>query len=344
MYKISMPSLYSLCKSAALCFAVVSFSICLQSAAVAEIDADNKAFELGCNLMIQKQFMNAIGSFTLAISKNPNDPNCYFRRGQCFYCLQNFDQAILDFERAISCDKDNPNFFLWRGTAYARQDKDDLAVRDYEKAMRLDPQLIEAYKKGQSEKKEASVELVQPDPTKKTQTINVGSSERALKDYVEAVSRASSNVTGYFRPGTVYSGIMGMDGKALAIPGYADDPNEVLLEKRHGGNFFSLKNPGKEMREFDQKINDSPNVAAFYFARARAYEQLGHTDEALSDLSRAVDLDRVNASYLLARAFLYHQLTKQDLADLDIRRAQDIDPSVPAEVKFEPPVAQSSTK
>ncbi|HEY9712829.1 MAG TPA: tetratricopeptide repeat protein [Chroococcales cyanobacterium] len=319
---------------ALLCGVSLSFS-----PALAMSEAGNELFEKGCDLMVKKQFSAAIGSFTESLSRRPNDANCYFRRGQCFYCLQDFQKSILDFERAIALDGNNAQFFVWRGTAYSRINNDDKAIHDFERAMRIDPGLIEAYRQAQEAKKASSGwdNPVKSPSKKSAETINLGTSEHAVKDYEEAFNRTTSNLSGYFRPGAVYSGVCGLDGKLLKIPGLSDDADLWQTETRHGEPYTSLKNAGKDMRDFDQQINDRPNVASLYFARGRAFQQLGHKQEALNDFNRAIDLDKDNANYLLARAYLYHQQEKTELAKIDIRQAQDLEPAIPVLLKFEPP-------
>lgn len=286
-------------------------------------------FERGCSQMMHKNFGAAISSFTEAISGDANNFNSYFRRGQCFFCQSNYKEAILDFDRAIAAGGSDANVFLWRGTAHARANNDELAVRDFEKAMRLNPKLVENYKS-------ASETVVTASSGKEAAKISLGTNQRSIDDYATAIKNVTAYQSGYFRSGTAYSGICNFSGELIPVTGLKDQ-SESVISQHSGHPYFSLKNPGRDMRDLSGRIIAHPDDANLYFLRARAYGQLGDHDKALADLVRAIDLDKTNPHYLLARAYYYFQQHKLDLAENDIRQAQDIDPIVPVDLTFEPP-------
>jgi tetratricopeptide (TPR) repeat protein len=297
-------------------------------------------FEEGCRQMQLKHFDNAITILTGAIADMPKDSLAYFRRGQCFLCLSQYDQAIQDFDHAIQIESQVPTFYLWRGTAEAKLDKDDLAIRDYEQAMRLDPALVVSYNKSHEKPKEdpstaatASEVIPSSDTTKKTATIELGKSENALKDYAEAVGRLTTRTTAYFRSGTVFSGLCEIDpsGKVIRTP--PDNPNGTLT-KKNGADYFELKKPAVALRQADDEITKSPSTAKPYFVRGQAHEQIGEKMDALKDLTRAIELDQNNTQFILARAFLYHQMSDSDRFESDVKHAIEIDPTLPRVITF----------
>ncbi len=290
------------------------------------------AFARGCDQMMHKNFSSAIASFTEAISSESNDVNSYFRRGQSFFCLGNYKDAVLDFDRAIAKGGLDPNAFLWRGTAYAKIGNDELAIRNYEKAMRLNPKLVEKYK---SASLENQVEV-------NSERLHFGSNQRAVDDYSTAVKNVTANVSGYFRPGTAYSGIINGSGELISLSGL-NDHSEWIEGKQQGHTYLSLKDPGRDLRNLDSQIIARPQDANLYFQRARVFQQMGKSDKTLADLTRAIDLDNTNPHYYLARAFYYFQKNDDDLAALEIRRAQELDPIVPEELSFQAPVDKTRT-
>jgi tetratricopeptide (TPR) repeat protein len=304
-------------------------------------------FARGCEQMMHKNFASAISSFTEAISDDKNDLNSYFRRGQSFFCLGRYKDAIADFDRAAAKGAMDPNVFLWRGTAYAKIDNDESAIQSYEKAMRLDPNLADAYKSASSK---ATVTTVAPEAPmtnqpKPNQTLSFGSSQRAIDDYKTAVKNVTENVSGYFRAGTTYSGIMNLSGALVPLPGLNDDQASWIEGTEKGKSYFSLKDARKFARDLDQQINDHPQNAKLYFLRARAFQQLGKSAETLADLTRAIELDNTNPHYYLARAFYHFQNGETHAADSDIRSAQELNPIVPADLSFEAPdTKENSTK
>ncbi len=300
-------------------------------------------FEEGCRQMQLKHFGDAITILTGAIADMPKDSLAYFRRGQCFLCLSQYDQAIQDFDRAIQLESQVPTFYLWRGTAEAKLEKDDLAVRDYEQAMRLDPSLVVSYNKshetpkdnGQNPSADASATDVIPNSaaTKKTATIELGKSENALKDYADAVARLSIRTSAYFRPGTVFSGLCEIDpsGKIIRTP---PENENGKLTKKNGADYFELKNAAVALRAADDEITKLPSAPRSYFVRGQAHEQLGEKMDALKDLTRAIELDQNNTQYLLSRAFLYHEMGDIDHFESDVKRAIELDPTLPRVITF----------
>ncbi len=322
------------------------------------------AFARGCDQMMHKNFSSAIASFTEAISSDANDVNSYFRRGQSFFCLANYKDAVLDFDRAIAKGGLDPNAFLWRGTAYAKIGNDELAIRNYEKAMRLNPKLVEKYKSaslenqvssnpnGSIEKQTAQIGVPEnqaaPTPTAtpvsdvNSERLRFASNQRAVDDYSTAVKNVIANLSGYFRPGTAYSGILNGSGELIPISGL-NDPSEWIEGKQQGHSYLSLKDPGRDLRNLDSQIIARPQDANLYFQRARVFQQMGKADKTLADLTRAIDLDKTNPHYFLARAFYYFQKDEDDLAALEIRKAQELDPIVPEELSFQTPVDKTRT-
>ena len=54
---------------------------------------------------------------------------------------------------------------------------------------------------------------------------------------------------------------------------------------------------------------------------------MGHNDEALADLSRAIELDPADATYYAARAQAYQAAGRDREASADFDRAHELDPS-----------------
>jgi tetratricopeptide (TPR) repeat protein len=330
------------------------------------------SFARGCEQMMHKNFSSAISSFTEAISDDKNDVNSYFRRGQSFFCLGRYKDAIVDFDRAASKGAMDPNVFLWRGTAYAKLDNDELAIQSYEKAMRLNPSLADTYKSvtgkasvapetvthppsatesrlaaatespappsaTDAATESATQQLTAPSgaPGKSNKTLSFGSSQRAVDDYKTAVKNVTENVSGYFRAGTTYSGIMNLSGALIPLPGLNDDPANWVEGKERGKSYFSLKDARKSARDLDARINEHPQDSKLFFLRARAFQQLGKSADTLADLTRAIELDNSNPHYYLARAFYHFQHGETHAADSDIRSAQELNPIVPADLSFE---------
>ncbi|HEY9772883.1 MAG TPA: tetratricopeptide repeat protein [Planktothrix sp.] len=184
---------------------------------------------------------------------------------------------------------------------------------------------------------DSPVTTTQPSSKAKTSTIDLGYSTGAVKDYEEAIKRVSVKSAAYFRAGTVYSGLCEIDFNGKMLGTLMDASADGTIVKRNAADYFSLKDPNKDLREADDQITENPSAAKAYYERGRGYEQLGNTTLAFADFNRAIDLDGKNARYFLARAFLLHKLDEKQMAELDVRHALDVEPSLPHYIAFEPP-------
>jgi tetratricopeptide (TPR) repeat protein len=79
-------------------------------------------------------------------------------------------------------------------------------------------------------------------------------------------------------------------------------------------------------RVFTGCILKRPDNAHAYHCRALAYDKLGQQDEALADLSRAIELDPKHANAWNKRGLVYLSLGQQDKALADFARAIELDP------------------
>ncbi|MGH9553486.1 MAG: tetratricopeptide repeat protein, partial [Terriglobales bacterium] len=137
--------------------------------------------------MQSKKFTEAIASLTEAIADDDRDAMAFFKRGQCFFCLGNYQSALEDYDHAIKLERGVSMFYLWRGTAHARLADDVAAVRDYEKAMRLDPALVSAFNDAQEKKSKSGTE------TAGSSTAPNANAEPPAKQPVAAVSETKQD-------------------------------------------------------------------------------------------------------------------------------------------------------
>jgi tetratricopeptide (TPR) repeat protein len=343
--------------SLALSFAALTLSIAIQPLAPNPAHATSSAlFEQGCTLMQRKNFRAAEGVFTESISNSPRDVNAIFRRGQCFYCMQDPQQAITDFDRALTL-QENDQIYLWRGSANAKLGNDAKAIEDYVKAMRINPELVSAMQNrnlspaaqaGAQPNEVANIAKNTIGMTKagvNKDTINLGNSDNAVKDYEQAFKQVVNQAaTGYFFPGTAYGGICvpsSEDSGIKIIYKPARDTSEII--KKDGHDYLINKDARKSAATHTHETDIAINNAEGWFMLARDNEQLNLNDKALEAFIRAIELQPSKPLYLLGRAFYYHKVGNDDLAAADIARAQFLDPSLPKSIFYEP-IAASKLK
>jgi tetratricopeptide (TPR) repeat protein len=105
----------------------------------------NKAFENGKEKYGARDFKGAVMDFTLALEKDPGNPEILYQRAMTYFHLQKHSLALLDMDEAV---KYQPNYsFRYSSRAYMRDAIGDVvgAIADYKKAIELDPEDVIAY-------------------------------------------------------------------------------------------------------------------------------------------------------------------------------------------------------
>jgi len=343
--------------------------------AIAEDGEDvNSYFRRGQSFLCMGNYKEAIVDFDRALAKGALDYNVYLWKGTANAKLNNVEQAVFNYEKAMrlnpklvepfrSADSKKPE----EAQSADPNDKSNSAAAAVTPsagtvtpaaavttAAPVDPSTsgglearvaavqaavnnMMASQHGASvDARTSSSSAADSSIKTKSATLSLGRNERAVDAYKTAARNIIDNESGYFRPGTTYSGLLNIFGRLIPLSGFNGQP-EWADSVQHGTRYFSLKDPKRDLRDLDAQIVAHPQDPTLLFQRARASIQLGNQKQTLEDLNRAIELDGTNPNYFLARAFYYHQLKDVDAAEEDIRRAQDVDPIVPSDLKFEAP-------
>lgn len=344
--------------------------------AIAEDGEDvNSYFRRGQSFLCMGNYKEAIVDFDRALAKGALDYNVYLWKGTANAKLNNVEQAVFNYEKAMrlnpklvepfrSADSKkpeevqsaNPNdqsnsaaaaaVTPSAGTVTPAAAVTPAAPVDPSTSGGLEARVaavqaavnnMMASQHGASvDARTSSSSATDSSIKTKSATLSLGRNERAVDAYKTAARNIIDNESGYFRPGTTYSGLLNIFGQLIPLSGFNGQP-EWADSVQHGTRYFSLKDPRRDLRDLDAQIVAHPQDPTLLFQRARASIQLGNQKQTLEDLNRAIELDGTNPNYFLARAFYYHQLKDVDAAEEDIRRAQDVDPIVPSDLKFEAP-------
>ncbi|MBI5892053.1 MAG: tetratricopeptide repeat protein [Deltaproteobacteria bacterium] len=94
---------------------------------------------------LNKEYDDAIETFTKAIALDPNLAQAYRNRGVAYDKKGHLDKAIEDLSKAIILNSNDAAFYANRGTIYNKKGYSDMAIEDFNKAIALDPNLALAY-------------------------------------------------------------------------------------------------------------------------------------------------------------------------------------------------------
>ena len=88
-------------------------------------------YERGVSLFEEREWADAIISFTHALAENPELGNAYYYRAYCFVYSQQDDKAVADFTRATRYGVVNANLYYLRAFCYLRLGKPAEALQDF---------------------------------------------------------------------------------------------------------------------------------------------------------------------------------------------------------------------
>ena len=91
------------------------------------------------------QLGDAVKGFTEAIKLNPDLAEAYFRRGICFFEMDEADLALADFKNASSLAYQDPRSRLWEGFTEAKLKNYYEAIRAYGEAIAESNRYTPAY-------------------------------------------------------------------------------------------------------------------------------------------------------------------------------------------------------
>lgn len=100
----------------------------------------NKAFENGEERYKEGDYEGAVLDFTLALEKDPGNPEIHYQRAMCYFHLKKKTLALLDADKAVEMQ---PNYsFRYASRAFMRDSFGDVmgAIQDYKEAINLDPE------------------------------------------------------------------------------------------------------------------------------------------------------------------------------------------------------------
>ncbi|MDG1331027.1 MAG: tetratricopeptide repeat protein [Crocinitomicaceae bacterium] len=228
----------------------------------------------------------ALEDYSIAIKKKPDFDLPYLNRGSIYQRQEKFELSLKDFNDAMKLDKFPSIALNNRGYLYQSWGKLDKAIKDFESAVKIDPgytqpymNLVDIYLS--QNKKEAAFEVLDrmikarpKDPKALTSRSdvyrNVGRFQEALDDLNEAVE------------------VSGND------PGF-------IIERAKFKDDYIFEDFGA-VEDCDLAIQKNPNVADYYYQRARPLYDLGDYTAVLEDCDKALALDPKHVNALIMKA------------------------------------------
>ena len=197
----------------------------------------------------------------------------YWRQGQRYNSLKQYDKAIKSYTSAIGMQLDIATFYNDRGCAHDELGEHNDAIRDYNIAIELDPNFaVYYYNRGCSYD-------------------DLGEYEKSISDYNKAIELDPDFVNAYNNRAVVYISL----GKyEMAV---ADSEKAILIQPdfanpyRHCGKAWKEKGKfNKALRYYTKAIELDPKYKKTYLDRAEVYRLLGENEKAEADEATAEKL------------------------------------------------------
>ena len=197
----------------------------------------------------------------------------YWRQGNRYYNLRNYEFAIESYSNAIDMQSDIASFYNNRGFTYDDIGEYKKALSDYNKAIELKPDYKTAYNnRGRTYDK-------------------MGEYEKALSDYNRAIELNPDDETAYNNRGYVYVEL-GEYEKALSDLNIASELKPDFANPyRHRGTLWKKrKNLEKALSFYTKAIELNPKYKEAYLDRAEVYRLMGETEKSKADEEIAAKL------------------------------------------------------
>lgn len=152
--------------------------------------------------------------------------------------------------------------------------------------------------------------------------LQLDSLEKALDDYNHILQHEPTNSGALFFRASIYSE---MKEYAKAKEDYI---NLLSLEPNNDNVKLGLAMLYKEEMKYNESltlltllIEKNPEIAEFYIARSNVERLMGHTELALMDVDKAIELEPENGNYYTLQGILLERLGKNEAARISRRKA-----------------------
>ena len=111
-----------------------------------------------------------------------------------------------------------------------------------------------------------------------------------------------------------------------------------------GTAYANKKMQNEAMADLTKAIDLKPDYTAAYYDRARIYAMQNKHAEAVADLTKAIDLTKagqVQALYYKNRGLSYGAMSKFDEAKADFKKAKEIDPRIKIPMHYKPKIGRA---
>jgi tetratricopeptide (TPR) repeat protein len=224
-------------------------------------------------------------------------------RARVYFGLGRLDEALADYAVVIEQDPNHAEHYLERGNILRRLGRAQEAFADYARAMRLSPPFPEiCYNRGDLR-------------------LSEGDTEGALADFGYVIELEPDFVDAYVNRAGIFLDRGDLEAaRRDAQTGLRLDPDNGYLHVVMGQVHAELEEYALAEQAYDRAVAADPALVTALSGRATVRYEAGRPEDALADMTRAVDLAPGDPALRYNRAFLRQTREEWDeaLADLEI--------------------------
>jgi tetratricopeptide (TPR) repeat protein len=251
----------------------------------------------------------ALADFERALELNPEEELAYTYRGVYhFYSTRDYDLAWRDFQRAVEVGGSNWETYYYRGVFYLYGTTVDAerAIAEYTSALIYNPFAVDALNE------------------RGLAYYNVGRYVDARADFERVIAINPAYDYAYNNIGLLESRLGNKEAAYTAYTASLQIRKTALTLNNRGLTLYDLGRYEEAIADYSEAIAFNPQVAGYYANRAQAHYMLNNTDSALADVQEALKIGE-NAKAYLYRARIALDKRDYQAAVTDLTRAIELD-------------------
>lgn len=241
-----------------------------------------------------KNYKSAIDCYNEAIKYNPHDPVSYFKRGNTYKAMKDYNHAVEDYKKALELD---PNY-----EEVIKTLQEMLAAHNH-------AEINAAFERGQKFYKNKDF-------------------DNAIKEFERIIELDPNNVAAYNNRAYVYAS---KNDYTHAVDDYSRvielDPKNAVAYNDRGYVNYMMHNYDLAIADYDKALQLDQNYVLTYCNRGSAYSVKRDFDRAIEDFTHAIKLDPKNVIAYLWRGCIYGNKGDYKRATADFKKVLEIEPN-----------------
>lgn len=265
-------------------------------------------FQQGNAEVQNSNYQEAVRLYSLYLAEHPNDTNSLYNRGLAYSNLRIRDSAIADLSRVIEMRPGDTLAYVLRGVQYYHE----AAINNM--AEEMTQRLF-------AEDDEDTVYV----PTDSVRLVFAP----AFADFSKAIALDSTNANAWKMRGSCHAELKEYD------PAIADFTTAIRLRPDYDQAFSERAKVFLDAGKLASAIQDYSRLLELkpetenWIDRAKAYQANQEYDKAVSDLTKALELDSTAGRVYNRRGNCYYKLNRLDAAKQDWLKARQLDKDYP---------------